>query len=867
MASRPRLRSSSRKDSPVSPPKPASLSVVIDASLNQNKRQTRSSREPATAQQPSQDVEQGLSTLVEEKQLSEQIEDFNSSISVSSEGSSITSSLESLLDALDRESIIDNLIKLRNDSDAVFSIFERGGKNGVVDICAKLLQSDPLLCRKLLSREEQLLTTMEVYGGSPGFIIPAVIIRKLTGDGEPREINNTPWRPDGVLYLANLALQLVQVFRRSLEERRTYLEFMFHNFPAPFHDLDAFPFSDDMVKDTYHLYMEILTQFYIQQVEISHGDEEFDPDEVLGSVFYDEHNNIKGSSDEETHAKAMSRMSSIRSHFSTEAHPWVNVEALRQQFLWSDFVAQAVRWSLARKRELDDMINSKGGIEKLIDALIADDFQDEAGPAGGFTQASELADPKTKALSPAADHNQAEHVGDANRKYTSSTRKAKTGPLLGKAMKANIDRLKAFKVKHSARNPRDKARPVSPTPPEPEQEIPQSPSPVVDETQPAAIDESESQVQILPQASASAQEIAPTQQTSVVLETIRRQNQQSDKENKNEKAKKTSLLDRQEGAERVEWDEPSDNGDTPPPPQPLKRRRPQASNDDAGPDEFETDKRATKRARASGDFSRGPSLTTRASVQVEEEHTTPINKDARIPDKTRAVAFANRGQHSRPTQIRSQSPDAIPGTAPVSSSNPAPSRTQTSPSSRVLLEPIPAAKRRLPPSSAPVRTHPGSFGSSRLPSERLPASQLSRVNQEAKERVRMSRELLHAPQGGQVRRPYTEEEVDRLLELIALYGTRWARILQEDNRHEDGPRLQDRTQVQLKDKARNIKLVYLKSGHRLPPGFESVSVGLRKIQELQDLGISYIEGQNGARYARRRPYADDGVEDIDDIED
>ena len=73
----------------------------------------------------------------------------------------------------------------------------------------------------------------------------------------------------------------------------------------------------------------------------------------------------------------------------------------------------------------------------------------------------------------------------------------------------------------------------------------------------------------------------------------------------------------------------------------------------------------------------------------------------------------------------------------------------------------------------------------------------------------MSRELL-APRGTQVRIPYTQQEVERLIELIALHETKWQRILEADNEHEDGPVLQGRTQVQLKDKARNMKLDFLK---------------------------------------------------------
>ncbi|KIX95824.1 uncharacterized protein Z520_08532 [Fonsecaea multimorphosa CBS 102226] len=862
MTSRPRLRSSSRKNTPLSPPKPTSISVVIDAPPNHNRRRTRSvSQQVAAAQQLSQELEQGLPTVAEERPPSERVESVDSSISVSIEEGSTGSSIESLLDSLDRNAIIDNLVKLRNDSDGIFSMFEGDEKNRAADVCAKLLKLDPLLHRKLSRREEQLLATMEAYGGSPDFINPEIVIRKILDDSGLRKINNGPWRPDGVLYLANLALQMVRVLSRSLEERHTYLELMFNNFPAPFHGLDPFISSPDMLKGTFHCYIEILTQFYIRQVEIKHHEEGFDPDEYLGNVFYDGRYKIKGSSDEATYAKAMSRMSSIKSHFNTEIAPYINIEALRQQFPWSDFAVQVVRWSLARKKELDEVINSRGGIEKLIDTLLAEDFQDEAALANRLSQGPELAGLNKKEQDPVRGDIQAEQVEHANNQSTSLKQKAATGSLSGKAMKANIDRLKALKVQHSTRHSGSKITQVAPNSPEPEHEIPRSPSPFVNETQPGAIDGGDSQTESLPQAAASDEEIVPTQQTNIVLETVRRQNEQSDKENKNQPARKASLLDRQKGAERVEWSEPSDNEDTPR--QLPKRRRPQTVEIDAGPDEFETDKRATKRVRASGEIARRQSRTTRPSLPAEEENTTTTSgQDARLSDKSRTVAFANRGQPSRLARaVRSRSPEAVQRALSIESSQPSRSGTRRSPSDRAPLESVPAAQR-LPSSSAPTRTHLESFRSSRQPSEAPPlASQIDRVNQEAKARMRMSRELA-APRGSQVRIPYTQDEVERLMEMIALHETSWAMILKEDRKHKDGPMLQRRTQVQLKDKARNLKLDFLKARAPLPPGFEKVGgIGEKKIAELKALGIDYVQAhedgaQDPVRYTKRRRVAD-----------
>jgi hypothetical protein len=45
-----------------------------------------------------------------------------------------------------------------------------------------------------------------------------------------------------------------------------------------------------------------------------------------------------------------------------------------------------------------------------------------------------------------------------------------------------------------------------------------------------------------------------------------------------------------------------------------------------------------------------------------------------------------------------------------------------------------------------------------------------------------------------------------------------------------------------------------RAGKRLEPGFELVSVGNQKIEELRMLGIDYFERQNAARYVEDDDY-------------
>ena len=113
------------------------------------------------------------------------------------------------------------------------------------------------------------------------------------------------------------------------------------------------------------------------------------------------------------------------------------------------------------------------------------------------------------------------------------------------------------------------------------------------------------------------------------------------------------------------------------------------------------------------------------------------------------------------------------------------------------------AAARLPASSAPVLT---SDQFNNLPG----STQHESVQQRAKQVVQAHKErTYHEPQ---VRRRWEQNETDRLYELIKMNGPRYAKILKDDQDKEifPDPMLQNRGQVQLKDKARNIKFDYLK---------------------------------------------------------
>ncbi|KOS37843.1 hypothetical protein ACN38_g11353 [Penicillium nordicum] len=73
---------------------------------------------------------------------------------------------------------------------------------------------------------------------------------------------------------------------------------------------------------------------------------------------------------------------------------------------------------------------------------------------------------------------------------------------------------------------------------------------------------------------------------------------------------------------------------------------------------------------------------------------------------------------------------------------------------------------------------------------------------------------------------WTEEEDERLIYLMGIYGTAYAAIKKQDNAcppSEGGPMLERRSQVNCKDRARNLKRKYLRDGQPLPPNLEKAA--------------------------------------------
>ncbi|KAE9990459.1 hypothetical protein EG327_001361 [Venturia inaequalis] len=250
-----------------------------------------------------------------------------------------------------------------------------------------------------------------------------------------------------------------------------------------------------------------------------------------------------------------------------------------------------------------------------------------------------------------------------------------------------------------------------------------------------------------------------------------------DKENRaSHPTRPPAFIDRQEEAERINFDEETEEH----PPQQVTSRRP-------------------------GSVSRG-----KRPAPVDADEDEDVSQDEGFQNDSRDIG--NRSQRRPPASV-------------ASLSNGRPS--QPSPPKRARI----ASQTTKTSDARALRGSPPGPDSQE---DDIPDSTNHRqVKAMAKRNVALAK-MGVAPRK---RKEWTAAEERQLQSLIIDYGTSWAQLKAIDV--EDENLLADRDQVALKDKARNMKLAFLKAGLALPVNFEYVRLDKRGKGQLDALGIEY----------------------------
>ncbi|RMZ88232.1 hypothetical protein DV736_g4543, partial [Chaetothyriales sp. CBS 134916] len=684
------------------------------------------------------------------------------------------------LDALNYDLLLDSLPDLKDEAVKLVANFHRNDRD---DLAAYLHTfNDPAApsTTRCFIALKKLLATREAFGKRT-WALPPVIVSKLK-HGQPwPEIPDGMWRPDAILYLANLAQFVAGLALPENTDLHALLTDAFSFYPHIFSSVEP---ENRFTSPDYAALLRIgdalRTQFFLSEARTAVNHPGFDPDALLTRIFLDNDYVQRIApltallptyeSDFET------RLAQIRAAFPKNNIDPIHLESLQAAFPWDAFVLEIITWALQREQELLALIEAQdAGIEGIINAIRSGNFNIAPNPVRrpnatpSATSACNLS--KTSGRARGRGGRTAQYIAAVKRDLADLAARRAAATTTTTPRSANL-----FENQDAA----DAAAALMAYNQNPRHEDSDSggyaPVQQIDRD---AVPVSAQGPQWPTQLSGSTQNAQATKLARDAIIEVE-QSRQANKENATRTITK-SFMDRQPNAERLTWNEDTQPMSPASGPSGTAHKHqlsidsnislaPDDDKDDEEESDFESDTRPTrgKRARVTAAVNKGKGGAT-SSSQHSHNHSYP-------------------------------------------SSNAAPFLSSSS-------------------SLAPPKSDP-------LP----PEATYREINTKAKANVALNRERdQHIIQQ---RQPYSEAEVRRLIELIGLnQGPKYAKILKDDKEHPDGPLLHCRTQVQLKDKARNIKMDYLKARQPLPEGFASVSIGQRLIDVLRAMGIELVDGQ------------------------
>lgn len=322
---------------------------------------------------------------------------------------------------LNAEDMLDALQDLSDTSDKLLRLLAPPGtSNAEIGLVRSGLKDPESRISKNLRRLHNGFRVSRDLYGSSSYIHSAAVLQTLLGGKRTATTTYGSWRPDPLLQKANLCSLLLTVLAPSQKLRSVQaIEELETSFPASFlHSfvtpelLCAHAGSSALRDETFVMGLELRTQYVITLLTQYIGQASFDPDKILSQVFYQEKKNelrgwdLVGLKSEEL-PKAfkdiiLHRLNLIRKHFLDEPQAsnlgeLVDIERLKAEFSWENFVIGVVAWSKARLDELQRQINISDGdgaenikhaldleIQKIVKpkSLIDDDVAniDEGGP-------------------------------------------------------------------------------------------------------------------------------------------------------------------------------------------------------------------------------------------------------------------------------------------------------------------------------------------------------------------------------------------------------------------------------------------------------------------------------------------------------
>ena len=252
------------------------------------------------------------------------------------------------------------------------------------------------------------------YGANTEYIQIPVVLRALFGVNAVEDVSHGEWRPDSLLYKANLArlLQsmLVEVHSPpdlSLEDYGA-LEIAYQAFPT---GIAGNTFSNN----AFNMSVDLATQLAIARLAIGMPQPHFDPHSSTISTFFTESetgeqvykysealhlDTLNEQSLQSLHGRVAQRVEEMDEPFASgRLSPDAAINALRARFPWDRFLQTLVAYFDSREAELDEEIAIAGGAQAMADALSTEiQNQEEAAEAERKRQSFKAGETPKKAF-------------------------------------------------------------------------------------------------------------------------------------------------------------------------------------------------------------------------------------------------------------------------------------------------------------------------------------------------------------------------------------------------------------------------------------------------------------------------------------
>lgn len=242
----------------------------------------------------------------------------------------------------------------------------------------------------LRKRVASLASIQDGTFGSQNLIRPDLILRALLDIRVPQALN-AQWRPDAIIYQANLATVVAEMCTMSFEDpdATEVLASLDSSFPAALvsgfvGDAEAFfPGSSTLLDATADLALEIRTQLAIVNLHAQYPESDDEAISLLHQIFAASDDEDVDRLDIELDARGWDGIpldqddlaQVIRRRLRTLSQPFnsseiaVAMQEVQDLFPWTEFQLRMLEWSRLRKSELDQQLDRQGGTESVVVAL------------------------------------------------------------------------------------------------------------------------------------------------------------------------------------------------------------------------------------------------------------------------------------------------------------------------------------------------------------------------------------------------------------------------------------------------------------------------------------------------------------------